>query len=66
MWMRCRPVKGTPCSFWLAHCLVLTGRRAEGQALFERLLDLRDDLGLLAEEYGTAERLGSSAIFRRP
>ena len=52
------PGEGTflPCSFWLADCLVLTGRRAEGQALFERLLDLRNDLGLLAEEYGTAER----------
>ena len=34
------PGEGTflPCSFWLADCLVLTGRRAEGQALFERLL----------------------------
>jgi GH15 family glucan-1,4-alpha-glucosidase len=52
------PGEGTflPCSFWLADCLVLTGRRAEGQALFERLLRLRNDLGLLAEEYGTAER----------
>ena len=40
-----------PCSFWLADGLVLTGRRAEGEALFERLLALRNDLGLLAEEY---------------
>ncbi len=45
-----------PCSFWLADCLVLTGRRAEGQALFERLLQLRNDLGLLAEEYAPRER----------
>ena len=40
-----------PCSFWLASCLALTGRRTESKALFERLLDLRNDLGLLAEEY---------------
>jgi GH15 family glucan-1,4-alpha-glucosidase len=40
-----------PCSFWLADALVLTGRRAEGEALFERLLALRNDLGLLSEEY---------------
>ncbi len=51
------PGEGTflPCSFWLADCLVLTGRRAEGQALFERLLQLRNDVGLLAEEYSTSE-----------
>jgi GH15 family glucan-1,4-alpha-glucosidase len=40
-----------PCSFWLADCMALTGRRAEARALFERLLALRNDLGLLAEEY---------------
>jgi len=40
-----------PCSFWLADCLLLTGRRAESEALFERLLALRNDVGLMAEEY---------------
>ena len=40
-----------PCSFWLVDSYVLTGRREEGEALFERLLGLRNDVGLLAEEY---------------
>ena len=45
-----------PCSFWLADGLVLIGRRAEGEALFERLIALSNDLGLLAEEYDPHER----------
>jgi len=45
-----------PCSFWLADCLVLMGRREEGQALFERLLALSNDLGLLSEEYDPRQR----------
>jgi GH15 family glucan-1,4-alpha-glucosidase len=52
------PGEGTflPCSFWLADCFVLTGRRAEGERLFERLLSLRNDVGLLAEEFDPANR----------
>ena len=42
------------CSFWLADALVLDGRVDEGRKLFERLLDLRNDVGLLAEEYDVA------------
>ena len=45
-----------PCSFWLADCYALTGRRAEGEALFERLLALRNDVGLFAEEYDPRSR----------
>jgi GH15 family glucan-1,4-alpha-glucosidase len=44
------------CSFWLADAYVLMGRRAEAEALLERLLALRNDLGLLAEEYDPVER----------
>ncbi|HEX6010881.1 MAG TPA: glycoside hydrolase family 15 protein [Geminicoccaceae bacterium] len=39
------------CSFWLADAYVLMGRLKEARALFERLLALRNDVGLLAEEY---------------
>ena len=42
-----------PCSFWLADSYLLTGRRREAQALFERLLALSNDVGLFAEEYDT-------------
>jgi GH15 family glucan-1,4-alpha-glucosidase len=40
-----------PCSFWLADSYLLTGRRKEAEALFERLLALGNDVGLFAEEY---------------
>ncbi|WP_327411263.1 glycoside hydrolase family 15 protein (plasmid) [Streptomyces sp. NBC_01281] len=42
------------CSYWLVDALALTGRRDEARVLFERLLELRNDLGLLAEEYDGA------------
>ena len=39
------------CSFWLADCLHLIGRTEDARALFERLLALRNDVGLLSEQY---------------
>ncbi len=39
------------CSFWLANNMILQGRRPEARRLFERLLSLRNDVGLLSEEY---------------
>ncbi len=44
------------CSFWLADNYVLQGRLDEARALFERLLALRNDVGLLSEEYDPKER----------
>jgi GH15 family glucan-1,4-alpha-glucosidase len=42
-----------PCTFWLADNLCLQGRFDEAREIFEHLLSLRNDLGLLAEEYDT-------------
>jgi GH15 family glucan-1,4-alpha-glucosidase len=45
-----------PCSFWLVDCLALIGRTGEARALFEKLLGVSNDLGLLAEEYDPSEK----------
>jgi len=42
------------CSFWMVTNLCLIGRRDDAIALYERLLDLRNDVGLLSEEYDPA------------
>ena len=44
------------CSFWLADAYAISGRTRDAAALFERLLDVRNDLGLLAEEYEPGAR----------
>jgi GH15 family glucan-1,4-alpha-glucosidase len=50
-----------PCSFWLASNLALMGRTEEANTMFERLLGLANDVGLLAEEYdgGAQRQLGN-------
>ena len=44
------------CTFWLADNYALMGRHAEARETFERLLALRNDVGLLSEEYDTDEQ----------
>ena len=44
------------CSFWLVSNLALIGRKDDATKLFERLLSLRNDLGLLAEEYDVGRK----------
>jgi GH15 family glucan-1,4-alpha-glucosidase len=45
-----------PCSFWLADALTLIGRKRDAQRIYERLLALRNDVGLLSEEYDPRSR----------
>ncbi len=45
-----------PCTFWLADNLELLGRHDDALRLFERLLSLQNDVGLLSEEYDTVSR----------
>jgi GH15 family glucan-1,4-alpha-glucosidase len=50
-----------PCSFWLANAYVLLGRLDDARKLFERLLGLCNDLGLISEEYDPkAKRLAGN------
>jgi GH15 family glucan-1,4-alpha-glucosidase len=46
-----------PCTFWLADNLNLIGRHEDAVELFERLLGLRNDLGLISEEYDAQNEL---------
>ena len=40
-----------PCTFWLVDCLEMMGRHEQAHEIFSRLLELRNDVGLLSEEY---------------
>jgi GH15 family glucan-1,4-alpha-glucosidase len=44
------------CTFWLADVLALQGKREEATEIFERLLSLRNDVGLLSEQYDPVHR----------
>jgi GH15 family glucan-1,4-alpha-glucosidase len=45
-----------PCTFWLADAYAQDGQRAEARRIFERMLEIRNDVGLLAEEYDPVAR----------
>ena len=45
-----------PCSFWLVDALLMLDREEEARVLFERLLAVGNDLGLMSEEYDPVER----------
>jgi GH15 family glucan-1,4-alpha-glucosidase len=44
------------CTFWLADNLSIRGRHSEAREVFERLLNLRNDVGLLPEQYDSQNR----------
>lgn len=44
------------CSCWLAQVMQMQGREDEARALFERVLSIRNDLGLIAEEFDTERK----------
>jgi GH15 family glucan-1,4-alpha-glucosidase len=52
------PGEGTflACTFWLADNLALQGKHEEAQEIFDRLLEIRNDVGLLAEQYDVGRR----------
>ncbi|MDG4790322.1 glycoside hydrolase family 15 protein [Micromonospora sp. WMMD1102] len=55
------PAAFTLCSFWLVQCLVLAGERERAAAMFENVVSVANDLGLLAEQVDphTGEQLGN-------
>ena len=53
------------CSFWMAQSLAVMGRIEEAAEWFERLLAVRNDVGLLAEEYDPVAHLQPGTVPRR-
>jgi GH15 family glucan-1,4-alpha-glucosidase len=53
-----QPIEGAflACSLWLADANVLAGELTKAQALFDRVVGIANDLGLLAEEYDSIAR----------
>ncbi len=53
-----QPVEGAflACSFWLADAYLLSGQIDKAQALFDRVVGIANDVGLLAEEYDSGVR----------
>ena len=53
--MRPQPIEGAflACTLWLADAFVLAGEYDKAQALFDRVVAVANDLGLLAEEFDT-------------
>ena len=45
-----------PCTLWLVDALAQSGRDGDARELFDRVLDIRNDLGLISEEYDPVER----------
>ena len=62
-----QPIEGAflACSLWLADAYVLAGELGKAQALFDRVVGIANDLGLLAEEYDSGEGV-RPAISRKP
>jgi GH15 family glucan-1,4-alpha-glucosidase len=44
------------CTFWLAQCLLLLGRYQDAERVFTRAIELRNDVGLLSEQYSVSEK----------
>ena len=70
--MDCPATEGVflPCSFWLADCWYLLGRKKEARELFERLLDVRNDLGpairrIRSARKASAGKFSSGLLARR-
>ena len=54
-----------PCTYWLASCYALMGRVDEASRLFERMLSIQNDVGLISEAYDGAAT-HAPGIFHRP